>query len=216
MRKKKVVIGLFIFGGMIIAGYSYYQHYVKNQNVFDQMFYTRVRTHYEWFGGNQKTSFNNMEQLEDISKDAELYSTQEGVFEESYKKDYTGEDNYITIDFYREEKIIIFSYRIEFPSEDERLWMTYTYDLERKKLIKEPLSIVSSMYNSESQYNTDLFQIKDLLSRHNLTLQEIEQTQYWFLYDRILADWLDANKNQSRFSLENLGRFKFVDNTNQN
>lgn len=93
--------------------------------------------------------------------------------------------------------------------------MKYTYDLDRKKLIKEPLSIVSSMYESESQYNTDLFQIKDLLSRHNLTLKEIEQIQYWFLYDRILVDLFDANKKYSRFSSENLGRFEFVDNTNK-
>lgn len=215
MKKKKVVIALFIIAGMIIVGYSYYEHYVKIQNVFDQMFYTRVRTNYDWFGENEKTLFDNMEQLEDISKDTELYSTQEGIFEERYKKAYTREDCYITINFYKEDKIINFNYRIEFPSEDERLWMTYTYDLDRKKLIKEPLSIVSSMYNSESQYNTDLFQIKGLLLRHNLTLQEIEQIQYWFLYDRILVDWFDANKEYSRFSLKNLGRFEFVDNKNK-
>lgn len=75
MRKKKVVIALFIITGMIIVGYSYYEHYTKIQNVFDHMFYTRVRTNYDWFGENKKTLFDNMEQLEDIPKDRELYGT---------------------------------------------------------------------------------------------------------------------------------------------
>jgi len=56
------------------------------------MYYTRVRTSYSWWGiGNDVTSFENMPQIKQISRDEEGYYTAEGYFENDYKDEYLGE-----------------------------------------------------------------------------------------------------------------------------
>ena len=40
---------------LIVAGVLFYHNFIKIGNVFDQMYYARVRTSYNWFGGNRVT-----------------------------------------------------------------------------------------------------------------------------------------------------------------
>ena len=48
---------------------------------------------------------------------------------------------------------------------------------------------------------------------NNITREMIEEYQHYLIYEKILPDWFAGNKENSRFSLENLGDFTVVDNT---
>ena len=211
MKIKKVVLILLLIIALLVAGSLFYHNFFKIGNVFDQMYYTRIRTTYNWFGGNRVTLFQNMEQLKNIPRDMELYCTEEGFFFENYKEEYLEENQSISFDFSKARLTIAFTFAYRFPDTDERISLVYTYYLENRELIKRPIRIVGDQYTNSFSENKD--DIDDFLSRHDLTWEEIEELHNWFLYDKILVDWFEANDAKSRFSLNNLGRFTLVDET---
>ena len=50
--KEKIVAMVICIVFMLIAGTCFYSEYIRVQNIFDKMYYTRVRTHYDWWGGH--------------------------------------------------------------------------------------------------------------------------------------------------------------------
>lgn len=211
-KKRKIILGTILVVAMLLSGFLYYRNFIRVKNVFDQMYYTMVQNHFDWWGGNRTTLFGNMEQL--VSRDPEVSHIEEGFFIEMYKNEYLEKNQSISIDFIKKDRKIVFSFGYEFPETDERMWLTYSYDIKSKRLLKEPVTIVSEQYEDAEHFNTNEDDINDFLSRHSLTRTEMDELHEWFLYDRILADWFDANGNKTRFSLENLGRYTFVDGTN--
>lgn len=207
-RKKKVIISLVVVVMIILFGVGYYKEFIKVQNVFDQMYYTRVRDSYDWFGGNRGTLFDNMKQLENTIKDEELLDTKIGFFGEEYKQEYLDENHSISITFYREEREVHFYYRIIFPEESEKIDMQYTYHLNSRNLVKEPLIIKKWQIGDNYEPITNETEINDFLSRHNLTVKDLDKLQEWFLYDKILVDFFDANEGSTRFTIDDMGKVK--------
>ena len=184
--------------------------------MFDQMYYTRVRTHFSWFHNNRMTMFDYMEQLERHSKDAERTHTQDGYFPEDYKAEYLKENQIIYLTAYREEKVINFSFEWRFPRENEgieKILLKYEYDVESKQLTKNPITITSNLNDNGLERSQNEEDINDLLSRHGISREEIAELYDWFLYDKFLVDWYDANGIYSRGSLHNLGMYTLVDKT---
>ncbi|MDD3141739.1 MAG: TipC family immunity protein [Lachnospiraceae bacterium] len=209
MSKKKIILLSLLFTGMVIVGALYYQQHIITQNVFDEMYYSRVRKHYDWFGGNRSTLFSNMKQLKTISKDTEMYSTQEGIFLESYKEEYLEQNQHIELFFSRQPKVLSISLRWEFSKNGENMFLTYIYDVDSKELSKNPIEITGQKYVTTS--TSDVSEVKKFLSRNGLTLAEVQQTYAIFLYDKLLGDWFDINEKYSKFSLEELGEYSLID-----
>ena len=184
--------------------------------MFDQMYYTRVRTDFDWFSNNRMTMFDYMEQLERHTRGAELTHTQDGWFPEDYKAEYLEENQSIYLTAYREEKVINFSFEWRFPRENEgieKILLKYEYDVESKQLTKNPITITSNLNDNGLERSQNEEDINDLLSRHGISREEIAELYDWFLYDKFLVDWYDANGIYSRGSLHNLGMYTLVDKT---
>ncbi|MCL1924046.1 MAG: hypothetical protein FWF50_00515 [Defluviitaleaceae bacterium] len=109
------------------------------------------------------------------------------------------------------DKVITFHFELHFPETNELVRMHYTYDLETRTLVSNPIRILSSLYREDSDFAeiiTDKTHIQDFLYRHNLTMYELVKLNYWFLFERILGEWFEVS---GRFSYNNLGNFIFLD-----
>lgn len=48
--KGKLAIIVVCLVCLSFAGNLFYKEFIRTQNIFDKMFYTRIRTHYDWWG----------------------------------------------------------------------------------------------------------------------------------------------------------------------
>lgn len=182
--KKYVFFSLTLFG-ILILGIMLYKKSTREQNVFDQMYYTRVHKSFDWMNpGNPRGLFSNMKQLKGIQRDNEQTYTIEGWFVEKYKKEYLEDGSMLRIEFYDikadQHAQIIISYYTGWQEDDPYAYensYTYIYDVQKKTL----------HYSSSDPQNEK----KD------------------FLYEIFLRDWFEANPN-TKYSLDSLGSFDLV------
>lgn len=177
MKKRWIAIA---FAAIIIlvSGVLINKNFIRERNVFDQMYYTRVHKHFDWWNpGDFNGLFSNMKQLEPIGREEELIHTQLGGFPETYKPEHLGADKYLLIYCDSENSLLEISYYTNYQLENE-YYYTYEYIVRDKKLT----------------YKTN----------------DPNDTERDFLYDIFLSDWFEANPD-TRFSLENLGKFEIVD-----
>jgi len=215
-KTKKVSIVLIILLAVCGGIFLFYKYYVI-QNAFDQMYYSRVRHHYDWFGGNRSTLFSNMKQLEGITKDGEMMATQDGMYTDVYSSEYIPENAWLHICTARNKKYISFSYKITFEETqeipyEEYIWLSFTYYLNTKELKKEAVLLESDRYSTsdEKWYLDDKEQISEFLKSRDMTWEEIAEIYDWYFYDVFLTDWFEANARHTRFSLDNLGKYTMV------
>ena len=201
----------FIFVGILV-----FTQLIQIQNIFDQMYYTRVRTSYSWWGvGNSITSFENMPQIKQISRDTEGYYTAEGYFENDYKDEHLGEGESLAIVFECNEKtmeIIGVKRFTEF-----KIIYRYTYDIKTKQLHETVECLYGELYSGEFNEYREEFrertknpqEILLVIEEAGLTKEDLIKYKQYFLYDKLLTDWLDANL--SRFSAKRWGRIEYIE-----
>lgn len=206
---------------ILLTGLFVYKQFIRIQNIFDQMYYTRIRTHYDWWEGtmgglgNKGTSFGKMPQIEPISRDSESVYTADGYFINDYKDSFLQEGERISIYFDRERKILMIAAQKQFS--DFKLFYEYTYDVETKQINEAihctyvPLDSGESNNNKKefSEYTKDLKEILAIIEPAGLTENDLIQYKKYFLYDKLLTDWL--NVNHSRFSVNQWGRVEYIE-----
>lgn len=217
MKKKsknilQVIISLIIISIGIL---TIYNKFFKIQNAFDEMYYTRVRNSYFWFGGNRSTWFDNMDELKAIPRDNELTSTQDGIFEENYMSEYLDENQEISIVFNKERKEILFICYLTFPANEDNSYkdivsLKYSYNLKNRTLQKKNIILLKheSSNDSVSKVSNEDFDINDFLKARDITYEDLAKKQEWFLYEKFLPDWFAANSGNSKYSLDDLGKVK--------
>lgn len=177
MKKKKFIIRLiiaFLLVG-IIVGFIYFR-YIRIQNVFDEMYYTRVHKTFDWWSpGDYRGMFGNMPQLKIVGRDVEQGNVSEGTFNERYQTKYLEDDEELEIDFFSKKNGAEFYISYAYVVDNKRKWHIYCYTLEDRTLT----------------YSTN-------------DKEHPEKKQ--FLYDRFLNDWFEANEGKTRFSMDNLGK----------
>ncbi len=199
---KSIVIYLVCF---IFVGTLVYKQFIQIQNIFDQMFYTRIKSY----------SFSNMQQIKPVSRDKESNYTSDGDFESDYKEEYLGEGESLAIVFDRNNKdmeIIAVKRFNEF-----RIVFRYTYDIKTKKLTETVGCRYGELYSGEfNQYSEDykehtenLQEILLIIEKSGLTEEDLLQYKKYFLYDKLLTDWSDANF--SRFSANRWGKVEYTE-----
>ena len=98
--KKSIAI---IIGIVLITLFSsfIYMNFIREKNVFDQMYYSRVHERFELSSiGKVKGLFSNMRQLDNRGRDNEGYYINEGQYYERYKDEYCEEGAELRISFY--------------------------------------------------------------------------------------------------------------------
>ena len=215
-RLQKLGVVLIIIFIICTGVFLFYKYYVI-QNTFDQMYYTRIRYHYDWFGGNRSTLFDNMKQLEGITRDGELAATQEGAFSNDYVPEYLPENGWLYICVDKNKRFVSFTYRITFDETneipyEEYIWLSYRYHLTTRELEKKSVRLESERYPPEEDVRStdNKEQISEFLETRDMTWEEIEEIYDWYFYDVFLTDWFEANVKHTRFSLDNLGKYTMV------
>lgn len=141
--KKSIVI---IIGIVLITLFSsfVYMNFIREKNVFDQMYYSRVHERFELSSiGKVKGLFSNMEQLDNRGRDNEGYYINEGQYYERYKDEYCEEEAELRISFYTDTKEMDVCYRVN-KKEEKSEWYCYKYSVQNKVL----------MYSSNDPNNT--------------------------------------------------------------
>ena len=207
-----IYLGCFIFVGTLV-----YKQFIQIQNIFDQMYYTRIRTHYDWWGGalgglgNPADSFSKMPQIKQISRDAESNFTSDGYFENSYKDEYIGDGESLVIVSDRNEKTMEIIAVKRFNEFD--IIYRYTYDINTKQLKETVECDYGEIYNENPRFfrehTENPQEILLMIEKAGLTKEDLLQYKKYFLYDKLLTDWLDANF--SRFSANRWGRVEYTE-----
>ena len=205
--KKRIAIIVVSLTGLLLAGNSIYRNYIRIQNVYDQMYYTRIRTHYDWWCGamggfgNKADSFSKMPQIEQVSRDEESYYTSEGYFENVYLPEYLGKGERLSIGCGRNTGTVY----IEAKKQFNEFTIIYYYDYDiRTKIMQESVEC----YNAD-EYLTDIQGVCKMAGEFGLSKEDLIEYKKYFLYDKLLTDWLAANS--SRFSVSDWGNVEFVE-----
>ncbi len=184
-KRDKIIIITLLSIVLFVVGTNVAKKVIRERNVFDEMYYSRVhRTFVDFWGawgGNFRTMFSNMPQMKSVSRDEEMINTQEGRFFECYKQEYLNDDERLHVSMYTDDKemYITFSY----DDEEGHKWYSYCYYVDDKQLV----------YETNDPDNTE---------RKN------------FLYEIFLPDWFEANEGMTHYSMDRLGKFTFKDTTN--
>lgn len=183
--KKRRILAVVLAACLVFAGGAWaYNEYVRTQNVFDQMYHTRMDSLWQratffarevYYGG----MFSNMEQAESYS------DVESGIFYISYRDECLDPDTSLRLTFFPEgsaaENDLYITYWVGAVDDEDRKWYSYAYDLADQTLT----------YTSNDPGNAE---------------------GKAFLYDTLLANWFEANPH-TRFSLDDLGKYTFIDET---
>jgi len=135
------------------------------------MYYTRIRTHYDWWEGglggfgNKVISFANMPQIKRISRDAESNYTTDGYFRNEYKDECLSEGESLIIVFDRNEKTMEIIAVKRFNEFD--IVYRSTYDIKKKQLTETVECDYGELYSGEFNEYPESYK------EHTENLQEI-------------------------------------------
>lgn len=212
-RKRAIMRNLLCLICLFLVGSFVYKHFIRVQNIFDQMYYNRVQTGFQEF--LESASFDKMPQIDNGGKQWGRTVPYEGVFDNNYKKEYLNENERLFIVCERNQKVM--SIEIVKQFDEFKICFQYIYDVRKKQLVE----IISCGYgglNSEEtyrflgdfkEYTEDLDKILIIIEEAGLTKEDLLQYKKYFLYDKLLTDWLAVSK--SRFTVERWGRVKFIE-----
>lgn len=184
-KHSKLVLGIAVVIMAFLGSYSYRIRFWE-QNVFDQIYYSRVHYNTKFSEvvspfGYYRILFKDMPQLckkdyDEESDDLELTC----MLYEQYDDEFLEDGHEITFDFFVYYLTLYIKYEIN--TEDSREVYVYEYSPIEKTLT----------YRTSNPENTEMKN---------------------FLFDRVLSDWFAANKGRTRFSSQNLGEYTFIDTT---
>lgn len=65
------------------------------------------------------------------------------------------------------------------------------------------------VYFSEDEYSSDIQEVCRLANESGISKEDLIEYKKYFLYDKLLTDWLAVNP--SRFSISDWGRVEFIE-----
>ena len=212
MRKSKKWHIITIVFALFLISLCIYKQFIRVQNIFDQIFYDRVQTSFEkLFVGS---SFDKMPQIDGVKQWGSTVDYY-GEYENNYKKEYLNYGERIYIDCSSDSKVMKINAVKQFDG--FKIMFSYTYDVRKKQLTE----IVECHYgelaygdrNGEivyyKEYIDDLQEVLEFIEANGLTEADLNKYKKYFLYDKLLTDWLDANF--SRFSANRWGRVEYIE-----
>ncbi|TRW22690.1 TipC family immunity protein [Criibacterium bergeronii] len=232
-RRHKISVLKIILLGIIII--FLYRNFIIVQNVFDKIYYSRAFSDItineirpkslDYINRDAhnmpillrgislipKWSFEQEYKINDIYDGGKVRvvisetSPYEWIYEDS--KDFTVKDN----------GGMTFYYDIWYEQSEEKTYedsinLGYRYNVYKKKL--EDDIRINRYFSENHQKDVEYSNYEDakhILLERGLTKEYLEEKRHWMLYEKILPDWFEANKYFTRFSMNNLGNVKIVE-----
>jgi hypothetical protein len=92
----------------------------------------------------------------------------------------------------------------------ERVLFKYTYSVDTKTLVFEPITVTQG---AKFRDTTDGETVKSYLAEKGFTREDVEYYRDYFLYDVAMKNWTVGNVFRSLYTTKNPGEFTVVDNT---
>jgi len=212
LRKSKKWHIITIVFALFLISLCIYKQFIRVQNIFDQIFYDRVQTSFEkLFVGS---SFDKMPQIDGVKQWGSTVDYY-GEYENNYKKEYLNYGERIYIDCSSDSKVMIINAVKQFDG--LKIIFSYTYDVRKKQLTETVECRYGELAYGDrngdivyyKEYIDDLQEVLEFIEANGLTKEDLIKYKQYFLYDKLLTDWLDAN--YSRFSANRWGRVKYIE-----
>ena len=206
MKQKKIILFsiailiclTLVLGVFVIMGNR------KIDNVFDEM-YLSVKN-----PRDSETHFYNMKEIGRLTKliDSDHYYM--GVYNKAALN--MGED--VDISVLTDSGIIYISATIEIENSC-CLFYKYEYSFKTENLEIYPVTILTYGYLElgVEDYINDPAQVAEFLHEHGVSREFVEKYRDYFLYDKLLTDWVTGNGERSKFTISSYGEFSVEDNT---
>lgn len=229
MKRKKVWLLVVIIFTILIGGICMLM--AKNQNVFDEMYYT-------WANRDLvKTSFRNVpafskNRIEGYTYPGGTMTNQLSlVYDGNFEKEQTSylkENTFALVDICPDDKEISWICSVDcaaLPGEkyvgDDEVTFIYDYDVSSKMLTIQPMQVASRSLAEKypdrfTRYGsiTNADDINEFLTLHGISNEDLVSYKEYFLNDVIIGLWITGNGDASRYKLTDIGDYTLVDNSN--
>ena len=205
MKTKKNIIAILasIACIVVVTGVFFIMESRKIDNVFDEM-YLPIK-----YPAEGMPSFYYVPETGGLMQSPYSDYFYMGGYRAQYLRN--GEHISIFLNFEKQRLLIFAAMEIENSS---CLSYDYAYYFKTKTLEIKPLTIYTrdhAKLGVEAEIN-DAAEVDAFLREHGITREYIERYKNYFLYDKILTDWVNGNSKHSKFNIGNYGDFKLEDN----
>ena len=223
MKTKKVVVSV-VVGVLVVAlvlgGFFHWENR-RIHNVFDEMYVSVVMQTRNWNVFHEAGMRFNYPEYTDARFGFVKETGRMGLlmysdhsFMSVYKETSLNAGEDVVIRVFSDDETMRISAYIE-TGIDQELNFKYCYSFKSRTLEIEPLKIYT---RNADQYGVEAVvddgqQVSAFLHEHNISRAYIEGYRDYFLYDRLLTDWLTGNSKYTKFAVDNYGDFKLIDNT---
>lgn len=231
LKKLLVIAGVAIVAIALLIGGGFFVDRLKFKNVFDEMYYAWIDYPQSYRFAIRPGFWNTIplagrptcDDIQDsveydrllLSYDSDYMKPNTKMFLAVWNKDsenadlvawYKGSD-YVDIS-------VVFAGIVEY-SEGEELVLLFIYNVEKKILFFEEIMVETDKILEGLLLFPPLphEKVERFLKENNITKEEIESYQRYFLYEVAVGSWVEGNGALSKFSKWNPGKFTVVDNT---
>lgn len=196
MKKRLLLISIFIALCLSFGGFQYYKHQ-RIHNIFDEIYYEKSdyrNIEFLW----RKSVFNNLNDIhitDNDSKDVYKHSVEYTASSLPRNIGKLGYQFYFSN--YRAPEVFIFM-RIKLPETKNTINVSYTYSVTNKKIERY---MWYQDENSVRYYQQS--QVEAFLAEHGKTIEGIRKEADDVLRNKVLKDWTSIYS--SRFSPKNWG-----------
>ena len=223
MKTKRVVVSVVVgvlVVALVVGGFFHWENR-RIHNVFDEMYVSVVMQTRNWnvfheagvrFNYPEYTDarFGFVKAINGLAHDIDNKDFFWGGYDKGALKDTEDISIYVHLD--DQDFFLAFDYEIE---QDKYLKYRCVYSFKTKAFEIEPLKIYT---RNADQYGVEVVvddgqQVSAFLHEHNISRESIERYRDYFLYDKLLTDWITDNSKHTKFAVDNYGDFKLIDNT---
>ena len=223
MKTKRVVVSVVVgvlVAALVVGGFFHWENR-RIHNVFDEMYVSVVMGTRNWnvfheagvrFNYPEYTDarFGFVKAINGLAHDPD----NKDFFWGGYDKGVLKDTERITLFIELEEQTLSIAASHEIEN-TQCLYFEYEYSFKEKTIEIKPLTIFTYDYyelNVEMAID-DGQQVSAFLHEHNISRESIERYRDYFLYDKLLTDWITGNSKHTKFAVNNYGDFKLIDNT---
>ena len=206
MRRKRVILPAIAVVLCIVLGIGAFLFVSERRidNVFDEM-YQSVK--------HPTLTDARFSYVQELGR-TESIGYSDNLLMAEYKPESINQGEDITLYIHTDNNTVLVLATVEIK-DNKCLYFKYYYHFDTKTLEIEPLDIfiMYSVYYDIDLGTDNGEDVSAFLHENHISREDVERYRDYFLYDKVLADWLNGNKEHSRFSTSDYGSFRIVDNT---
>ena len=186
------------------------------RNIFDEMYYAAIPDYIYSGSLNSfltKANFSNVSSYQNMQYEAQYtYENQKLIMAcNVYKHSYLNKNESIVIRANYQKKNIDFVLSIDCGIDGTNVYygenilnICYRYNVENQCLTLS-IWIVSDMLGITCSSEV----VKEFMKEHNISDEDLEYYKNYMLCEKIIPDWIEGNKKETKFSEDNWGDFTF-------